>query len=84
MSPLKTSEDRIWSREILDAENIGDRGFRKWVASGRFPKPDGNLNGRNFWLRSTYESWKVDVLAGHYAQNRRPGRPRSESNRTVP
>ena len=67
--------DRIWSQEIRRAEGIGDRGFRKWIASGRFPAPDGNLNGRNFWLRSTYERWKADVMAGRYAQHRRPGAP---------
>lgn len=66
------SNDRIWSGEIRRAENIGDRGFRKWIAAGRFPAPDGNLNGRNFWLRSTYERWKKDVLAGRYSQHRRP------------
>jgi len=67
------SDDRVWSPEIRRAEGIGDRGFRKWIASGRFPLPDGNLNGRNFWLRSTYVRWKADVLAGRYAQYRRPG-----------
>jgi len=69
------ARERIWSHEIRRAEDIGDRGFRKWIASGRFPQPDGNLNGRNFWLRSTYERWKADVIAGRYAQHRRPGAP---------
>ena len=71
--PLLSSEDRLWSATIRRSEGIGDRGFRKWIASGRFPPADGNLNGRLFWLRSTYEAWKADVLAGRYSQRRRPG-----------
>jgi hypothetical protein len=39
---------------------------------GRFPPPDGNLNGRNFWLRATYERWRSEVLSGRYSQQRRP------------
>jgi hypothetical protein len=68
-----SSEDRLWSAAIRRAEGIGDRGFRKWIASGRFPPADSNLNGRLFWLRSTYEHWKAEVLAGRYAKQRRPG-----------
>jgi len=68
-----SSDDRVWSHEIRRAEGIGDRGFRKWIAAGRFPLPDGNLNGRNFWLRSTYLRWKADVLSGRYSLYRRPG-----------
>lgn len=40
-SSLQPADDRIWSHEIRRAENIGDRGFRKWVSTGRFPVPDG-------------------------------------------
>lgn len=73
-----SADDRVWSQEIRRNENIGDRGLRKWVASHRFPPPDGNLNGRNFWFRSTYERWKADVIAGKYSQRRRPGFPAAE------
>jgi len=72
LSPA-SSEDRLWSATIRRAEGIGDRGFRKWIASGRFPPADGNLNGRLFWLRSTYDRWRADVIAGKYAKQRRPG-----------
>jgi hypothetical protein len=34
--------------------------------TGKFPPPDGNLNGRNFWCRSIYRQWQADVLAGKY------------------
>jgi len=34
----------------------------------RFPPPDGNLNGRNFWKASTYQKWKADALAGKYGR----------------
>jgi hypothetical protein len=72
MPALDASQDRLWSSVIRHAENIGDRGFRKWLATKTFPPPDGNLNGRNFWFRSTYERWKSDVVAGQYSQQRRP------------
>ena len=65
--------ERLWSSLITQDNNVTDRCLRKWIATGRFPAPDGNLNGRNFWLRSTYERWKADVLAGKYSQQRRPG-----------
>jgi hypothetical protein len=64
---------KVWSKDITTDNRIVDRSLRKWVVTGRFPPPDGNLNGRNFWLRSTYEHWKADVLAGRYSQRRRPG-----------
>lgn len=69
----------VFTSEITSDVCIGDRGLRKQVATGRFPAPDGNLNGRNFWLRSTYERWKADVLAGRYSQRRRPGGANSAS-----
>jgi len=69
----QSADQKLWAADIRRPENIGDRGFRKWIATGRFPPPDGNLNGRNFWLKSTYEHWKSEVLAGRYAKYRRPG-----------
>jgi hypothetical protein len=68
-------DSRVWSREILDEQKVCDRALRAWITKGKFPTPDGNLNGRNFWLRTTYEQWKADVLAGRYRQQRRPGAP---------
>ena len=68
---------RVWSRDILDEQGITDRCLRKWVTTGKFPAPDGNLNGRNFWQRATYERWKAEVLEGRYARHRRPGMPAS-------
>ncbi len=64
---------RVYTSCITAENRITGRCLRKWVAAGRFPSPDGNLNGRNFWLVSTYESWKAEVLAGRYSQRRRPG-----------
>jgi hypothetical protein len=72
-STSEQSNERIWAREIRLSEHIGDRCLRKWIREQRFPQPDGNLNGRNFWHRATYEAWKSDVLAGKYRQQRRPG-----------
>lgn len=68
----QANDAKVWSPEIRRDQDIGDRGFRKWISNGRFPRPDGNLNGRNFWLRSTYDRWKADVAAGRYAKYRRP------------
>jgi hypothetical protein len=56
----------VFMPEIMTDNGIGDRGIRKWQSSGKFPPPDGNLNGRNFWRRSTYRAWQADVLAGRY------------------
>jgi hypothetical protein len=70
------NEDRqvYYTATICAEVDITDRCLRKWTVRGYFPAPDGNLNGRNFWLRSTYERWRSDVLAGRYAKHRRPGR----------
>jgi hypothetical protein len=69
---LDPADDRLWSADILPAENICDRALRKWVRDGRFPAPDGNINGRNYWLRRTYERWRADVADGKHSQKRRP------------
>jgi len=63
---------RVYSADIIADNKVTDRCLRKWVVSGRFPAPDGNLNGRNFWLASTYKRWQAEVLAGKYSQQRRP------------
>ena len=72
-SRLKPADARLWSADICQAENIGGRCLRKWIAARRFPEPDGNINGRNFWLRKTYDRWRADVMAGKYSQQRQPG-----------
>jgi len=64
--------ERIWTSDITSDNSVTDRCVRAWITRGTFPAPDGNLNGRNFWLRSTYEQWKAEVLAGRYRQHRRP------------
>jgi hypothetical protein len=81
MPPLldSSTDSRVWSREILDDQKVTDRCLRNWVTNGKFPPPDGNLNGRNFWLRATYERWKADVLAGRFSQRRRPGQSLQQS-----
>ncbi len=73
MSAEQRPDDRVWSSEVLRREGVCDRALRKWVRRGRFPKPDGNLLGRNWWWRSTYDTCRTEVLAGRYAQQRRPG-----------
>lgn len=71
---MKDSNGIVFSPTIRrENDDITDRCLRKWIELSKFPEPDGNLNGRNFWFRSTYEAWKADVLAGKYSQRRRPG-----------
>jgi hypothetical protein len=70
---------RVWSAHITRDNGVTDRCLRKWIATGRFPHPDGNLNGRNFWEAETYRRWKADVLDGKYRKERRPGNLTSTS-----
>lgn len=65
----------VWATDIRQALAIGARCLNGWMARGKFPPPDGNVNGRRFWLRSTVEQWRTDVAAGKYAQTRRPKFP---------
>lgn len=62
----------VWARQILDDLQITDRCLRQWIARGKFPAPDVNINGRNAWLDETYSAWKADARAGKYSQQRRP------------
>ena len=65
---------------IARDRGITDRGLRKQIARGDFPAPDANLNGRNLWRRSSYLTWKEEVLAGKFAKVRRPGRVQVRSS----
>jgi hypothetical protein len=56
----------VFAGEITSDNDIGVRALAKWIVSGKFPAADGNLNGRNFWLRANYRKWQADVLAGRY------------------
>ena len=73
MLPNDISSERIWSFDVTRDNRISDRCLRKWIAAARFPKPDGNIAGRNFWLGSTYRQWQADALSGRFSQHRRPG-----------
>jgi hypothetical protein len=65
----------VFMQQIKTECNVTDRGVRKWIQKGRFPKPDGNLNGRNFWLPETFAQWKADALAGKYRRVSNLSRP---------
>jgi hypothetical protein len=69
------NNDLVWGADLRRAIGVCDRALRQWITRGQFPAPDGNVNGRNFWLRSTVEQWRADVTAGKYAQARRPKFP---------
>jgi predicted DNA-binding transcriptional regulator AlpA len=64
---MSSTEGFVLTRQIMQEQSVTDRCIRKWIANGRFPKPDGNRNGRNVWLPSTYAKYCEDVLAGRYA-----------------
>lgn len=66
----KDAEQFIFSSDVTRENRVTDRSLRKWIAAGRFPPPDGNLNGRNFWFEKTYRVWRDDVVAGKYARQR--------------
>ncbi len=68
---------RVYSSRIAAENGITDRCLRKWISEGKFPPPDGNLHGRNFWLPATYHAWQADVIAGKFRQARRPVRATS-------
>lgn len=80
-TPTPEDGPLVFMSEITRDFDITDRGVRKWIATDKFPPPDGNLNGRNFWKASTYRQWKSDVLAGKY---QRPSNlPRKKSSARV-
>ncbi len=66
MSEMK-KDQWVFIGEIEKDLQMTDRGVRKAIAGGRFPKPDGRLFRRNFWLRSTYNAWREDIMAGKHA-----------------
>jgi hypothetical protein len=57
-----SAQTKVYASRILADNGVTGRCLRKWVSAGRFPKPDGNLNGRNFWLTATCRAWEADVL----------------------
>ena len=81
--PLDDAGSLVFMREIRRDNAVTDRCVRKWIAAGKFPQPDGNRCGRNFWLRKTYRRWQEHVLAGglkqlsHLAKSRVASPPRS-------
>jgi hypothetical protein len=72
----------VFMSEIVRDNAVTDRGVRKWQANDKFPRPDGNLNGRNFWRRATYCLWQADVLAGRYSRTSNLS-PRSAHPRAI-
>jgi len=71
-SPLSVSNEPspfVFMSEITRDCDVTARAVRKWQTSGRFPTPDGNLHGRCFWRRDTYNAWQGKVLAGCFAKS---------------
>ena len=58
----------IRTSEICALYNITDRCLRSWIATGRFPRPDANMNGRNAWFAETVDRHRAAMLAGQFAR----------------
>ena len=74
MSDNILNDELLPTRFITLDRRITDRALRKQIARGAFPKPDANIDGRNYWKASTYTRWKNDALAGRFARAVRVGR----------
>lgn len=67
--PVLAEDERlVFVAEIVKDLSLTQRGLRKWILAGKFPQPDGNLYGRNFWQLATYRQWKNGALAGKYSR----------------
>jgi hypothetical protein len=73
-TPDLLNDPFVDARFITKDIGVTDRGLRKQIKRGDFPRADGNLHGRNVWRESTYRKYKEQVLAGDFAKVRRPGR----------
>jgi hypothetical protein len=74
----------VFVPEITRDNGVTDRAVRMWITKGKLPPADGNLNGRNFWRRSTHRNWQADVLAGVYHKASSLSRPASERHPAKP
>ena len=53
---LEPSNDKvIWRRDLEHRLNVGSETIRRWMASGRLPKPDVDLSRRT-------RGWKLSTL----------------------
>jgi hypothetical protein len=81
MSTATSDAVLVFMGEITRDCGVTDRAVRKWVTTGTFPAPDGNLNGRNFWNRATYRKWQDAVQRGEFRRASslptRSGEPRA-------
>jgi hypothetical protein len=59
---------RLWKADVCRIVGVTPRAITNWIASGKFPAPDGKIGYRSFWLQSTMESWEADARAGRYGQ----------------
>lgn len=62
------------------AGGVSNRCLWTWIGNGKFPVPDGDLQGRRFWLRSTLRRWKQAALEGRYRGRRVPFKPAQQQD----
>ena len=57
MSPA-TKEKLLYDRaEVLAMLGIGNTALKRWIAGGRFPKPDVMLGSKAAWKPETVRKW---------------------------
>ena len=59
MSPAtKVKEKLLYDRaEVLAMLGIGNTALKRWIAGGRFPKPDVMLGSKAAWKPGTVLKW---------------------------
>lgn len=62
-SASQTDSDQvIWRRDLEHKLNVGSETIRRWMVSGRLPKPDVDLSRRTRgWKLSTLRSAGIDL-----------------------
>ncbi len=70
-SALDPDDALIYGPEIDQDLGISDRARRKWIKSGKFPKPAGYVGGRAVWRRGDYLAARERLIAE--GRPRRPG-----------
>lgn len=66
---------------VTELLGIAPRTVRLWVRERRFPEPDGNVGGRNFWLESSLLQWQAEAIGGRFSTERRGWLPGREEGR---
>lgn len=62
--PTTVPDDGFISAATVRAYlDVPDRTFRRWIAAGRFPRPDLRIGKSLRWRRSTVLAWVAEKAA---------------------